>query len=155
MPERAPTAFPPGPRGHFLVGSLPEFARDIHGFFTSCVRDYGDFVHFRLTRNEVFLLQRSEDIEAVLLTQHANFIKHTFFWKHVTALFGSSFCWPAIPRRRHGPSAQGLGMTEKDGCYLLSSLRAGRPLPAPVQLSRRHDKSSRCRAFERGTVVAL
>jgi cytochrome P450 len=81
--------FPPGPRGHFLLGSLPEFARDIHGFFTSCVRDYGDVVHFRLKRNEVFLLQRSEDIEAVLLTQRANFIKHTFFWKHVTALFGS------------------------------------------------------------------
>jgi cytochrome P450 len=89
MPERAPTTFPPGPRGHFLLGSLPEFARDIHGFFTSCVRDYGDFVHFRLTGNEAFLLQHSEDIEVVLLTQRANFIKHTFFWKHVTAFFGS------------------------------------------------------------------
>ena len=48
---------PPGPRGHPLVGSLPEFARDVLGFFTACSREHGDLVHFRLAASEVFFLQ--------------------------------------------------------------------------------------------------
>ncbi|HTD53077.1 MAG TPA: cytochrome P450 [Thermoanaerobaculia bacterium] len=80
---------PPGPRGHPLVGSLPEFARDVLGFFTACARQHGDLVHFRLARSDVFLLQNPQDIETVLLTQRSNFIKHTFFFRHVTAIFGN------------------------------------------------------------------
>jgi len=33
---------PAGPRGHLLVGSLPEFRRDVLGFFAACARGYGD-----------------------------------------------------------------------------------------------------------------
>jgi cytochrome P450 len=80
---------PPGPRGHPLVGSLPEFARDVLGFFTACSRDHGDLVFFRLAASEVFFLQNPQDIETVLLTQRGNFIKHTFFFRHVTAIFGN------------------------------------------------------------------
>ena len=82
-------AVPPGPKGRFLLGSLPDFAGDILGFMTSTPREYGDISHFRLPGNEIFLLQSPKDIEAVLLTQRTNFIKHTFFWKHVTAIFGN------------------------------------------------------------------
>jgi cytochrome P450 len=53
------------------------------------VREHGDLVYFRLPGYEVFLLHRPQDIETVLLTQRTNFIKHTFFWRHVTAIFGS------------------------------------------------------------------
>ncbi|MEO8430230.1 MAG: cytochrome P450 [Acidobacteriota bacterium] len=94
-PEHAETrppaagARPPGPPGRFLVGSLPDFARDVLGFLTSCAREHGDFVRFRLPGNEVFLVHDPRDIEAVLLTQRANFVKHSFFWKHVTAIFGN------------------------------------------------------------------
>ncbi len=35
-------AGPPGPPGHLLVGNLPEFARDLLGFFEDCARRYGD-----------------------------------------------------------------------------------------------------------------
>ena len=80
---------PPGPRGSFLLGSLPEFARDILGFFTSTVAEHGDFVRFRIPGYEVFILHRPEDIETVLLTQRTNFVKHSFFWRHVTAIFGN------------------------------------------------------------------
>ncbi|MDQ2869852.1 MAG: cytochrome P450 [Acidobacteriota bacterium] len=79
---------PPGPAGGFLLGSLPEFAGDVLGFLTRCVRDHGDFVHFRLPGNEVYFLHKPADIETVLLTQRTNFVKHSFFWKHVTAIFG-------------------------------------------------------------------
>jgi len=82
-------ARPPGPPGHFLVGNLPEFARDILGFFSTCTREYGDIVHMRLAGNDVFLLENPRDIETVLLTERNNFIKHTFFFRHVTAIFGN------------------------------------------------------------------
>lgn len=80
---------PPGPRGHFLLGSLPEFARDILGFFERCIREHGDVVFLNLAGSKVLLLNRPADIETVLLTNRTNFIKHTFFWKHVTAIFGN------------------------------------------------------------------
>src|SRR5262249_59360196 len=42
-----------------------------------------------LRAREAFLLENPKDIETVLLTQRSNFIKHTFFWRHVTAIFGN------------------------------------------------------------------
>src|SRR3984893_15514781 len=83
-PER-----PPGPRGGLLLGSLRPFAKDILGFLTRCVREYGDTIFLRLPGHDVFLLNRPQDIETVLLTQRTNFVKHSFFWRHVTAIFGN------------------------------------------------------------------
>ena len=79
----------PGPRGELFFGNLRPFAADILGYFTSCVREFGDTVALRLPGRDVLLLNRPADIEAVLLTQRTNFIKHTFFWRHVTAIFGN------------------------------------------------------------------
>ncbi len=87
--EETTSTQPPGPRGRFLLGSLPDFAGDVLGFLTGCVREYGDFVRFRIPGYEIFLLQSPRDIETVLLTQRANFVKHSFFWRHVTAIFGN------------------------------------------------------------------
>jgi len=88
----APTAAPrrpPGPRGGFLLGSLPDFAGDILGFFERAVAEHGDVIRVRLAvGREVILLNDPRSIETVLLTQRSNFIKHTFFWRHVTAIFG-------------------------------------------------------------------
>ena len=46
-------------------------------------------MRIRLPAHEVLLLNRPEDIETVLLTQRSNFVKHSFFWRHVTAIFGN------------------------------------------------------------------
>ncbi len=89
LPEETRPARPPGPQGRFLLGSLPDFAGDILGFLTDCVREYGDFVRFHIPGYEAFLLQSPRDIETVLLTQRTNFVKHRFFWRHVTAIFGN------------------------------------------------------------------
>ena len=78
----------PGPRGHFLLGSLPEFARDVVGFLEASKDAWGDVVRFRLPGHDVLFLQNPRDIETVLLTRRANYVKHSFFWKHVTAIFG-------------------------------------------------------------------
>ncbi|HUP01079.1 MAG TPA: cytochrome P450 [Gemmatimonadota bacterium] len=80
---------PPGPPGHFLLGHLPEFARDTLGFVEAAARGYGDIVRFRLAGRTAYLLNDLDAIEHVLVTDHRNFIKHTFFWRHVRAIFGA------------------------------------------------------------------
>jgi cytochrome P450 len=57
---------PPGPEAHFLVGSLPEFRRDVLGFFAECARRYGDIVPIRLPRRRLVLLSHPDLIEEVL-----------------------------------------------------------------------------------------
>ena len=79
---------PPGPKPHFLLGNLPEFGADVLGFFTSCAREYGDITYLRLARSPGYLISHPDLIEQVLVAQHRNFIKHTFFWRHVRAIFG-------------------------------------------------------------------
>ncbi|MEP6993699.1 MAG: cytochrome P450 [Acidobacteriota bacterium] len=80
---------PPGPRSRWPLHSLPAFARDILGFLTRATREYGDTVRIPLPGREALFLNRPQDIETVLLTQRTNFVKHSFFWRHVTAIFGN------------------------------------------------------------------
>ena len=61
---------PRGPKGHVLLGSLPEFRRDVLGFFAACARDYGDVVPIRVPRRRLVLLSHPDLIEEVL-TAHA------------------------------------------------------------------------------------
>src|SRR5688500_9144148 len=81
------TTSPPSPPGHFLLGHLPEL-RDILGFYTRCKRDYGDVVQLSMAGWRSFLISHPDAIETVLVTNHRNFTKHRFFWRHVTSLFG-------------------------------------------------------------------
>ncbi|MGI9165226.1 MAG: cytochrome P450 [Pyrinomonadaceae bacterium] len=80
----------PGPKGHFLLGNLPDFGSDMLGFFVNCAREYGDVVSLRLGGYPACLLNNPKYFEYVLITNHRNFIKHSFFWRHVTSLFGES-----------------------------------------------------------------
>ena len=57
---------PPGPKGHLLVGCLPEFRRDMLGFLAACVRDYGDVVPIRVVNRRLILLSHPDLIEEVL-----------------------------------------------------------------------------------------
>lgn len=85
----APPARPPGPRGSPFLGSLPDFARDILGYMTHCAEEYGDIVYLRLAGWEVFQLNHPDLIDVVLREKRENFVKHRFFWRHVTAIFGN------------------------------------------------------------------
>lgn len=80
---------PPGPKGTILLGNLPQLGTDILGLFTTCARDYGDIAYLSLAGWPAFVLSHPEHIEQVLVTEHKNFIKHTFFWRHVRAIFGN------------------------------------------------------------------
>ena len=79
---------PPSPPGHFLLGHLPEL-RDLLNFYPRCQREYGDVVQLSLAGWRSYLLSHPDLLETVLVTNHRNFVKHRFFWRHVTAIFGS------------------------------------------------------------------
>ncbi len=79
---------PPGPPGHPVLGNLREFAGDTLGFATRLAREYGDVARFRIVHRTAYLLSAPEAVERVLVTNHRNFIKHTFFWRKVDAIFG-------------------------------------------------------------------
>ncbi|HEX9149267.1 MAG TPA: cytochrome P450 [Thermoanaerobaculia bacterium] len=80
---------PPGPPGRLLLGNLPDFARDVLGFLTFCAREYGDVTRMRLGRYDAYLFNHPDLVDEVLRKQRENFIKHRFFWRHVTAIFGT------------------------------------------------------------------
>lgn len=64
------TAFParvevPGPRGWPLVGSLPDLARDVLGFWTDLARHYGDVAKYRAGGENQYLISHPALIESV------------------------------------------------------------------------------------------
>jgi cytochrome P450 len=79
---------PPGPPGARLLGNLREFAADTLGFATRIAREYGDVARFRLVHREAWLLSSPEAVDRVLVSNHRNYVKHTFFWRKVDAIFG-------------------------------------------------------------------
>jgi cytochrome P450 len=72
---RGSLRFPPGPKGHFLLGNLGPVSRDWLGFYAQCAREYGDVVQLRYLHVPVCLLLHPRDIEYVLVTNPGNFIK--------------------------------------------------------------------------------
>ncbi len=65
---------PPGPKGHPILGVMPEFNRDTLGFITRC-RDYGDVVRARFFYVTAYFLYNPDDIEYVVSTNARNFVK--------------------------------------------------------------------------------
>src|SRR5437899_2527391 len=80
---------PPGPKGHWLKGNLPEFRRDTLGFFSRCAREYGDIVSLKLGPKRVFLINHPDLIEEVLVRQNRNFIKH-FITRMLASILGEA-----------------------------------------------------------------
>jgi cytochrome P450 len=70
---------PPGPKGHWLLGNLAEFRRDLLGFFTRCAREYGDLVALRLGTRHVHLASHPDFVEQVLVTENRKFGKSYVF----------------------------------------------------------------------------
>jgi cytochrome P450 len=69
------TNLPAGPKGHWLLGSLPDFRRDQLGFHLFCARKYGDVVPYRLGPRRMIYVFHPDIIEEVLVTRHRDFAK--------------------------------------------------------------------------------
>ena len=69
--------FAPGPPGHWLLGNLMEFRRDVLGLLVNSARTFGDVVHFRIGPQHIHLINHPDHIKYVLLGNHNNFDKNT------------------------------------------------------------------------------
>src|SRR5216117_3802025 len=87
---------PPGPKGHFLLGNLPEFGKDLRGFITQCAREYGDIVRLRLANRVAYLLNHPDYMEYVLVTNPRNFVKNSFLAPRESGV------WERPPHERRG-----------------------------------------------------
>jgi cytochrome P450 len=67
---------PPGPKGHWLLGNLPEFRENRLGYLTEWSRRYGDVVAIRLGPARIWLLNHPDLAEEVLVHKNRLFIKH-------------------------------------------------------------------------------
>ena len=76
MRTTATAHLPPGPRGHWLTGSLGELRRDRVGFYERLAREYGDVVAFRAGPFRFVLVSRPDLIEQVLVTDNRKFHKN-------------------------------------------------------------------------------
>jgi cytochrome P450 len=130
------SSIPPGPKGSWLLGNLPDFKGDLLGFLTRCAREHGDIVSLRLGTTPAVLLNHPDQIEQVLVSRHAEFIKYRFFWRHVTRVFGNGLLTSAgdLWRQQHALMAPAfrqerldLSVDEITGCAnrLLGSWRDG------------------------------
>ena len=67
----------PSPRGHWLLGHIPQFRRDVLGGIEEAVREHGDVVRFRLGLQVVHVVNRPEYAAWVLQRQHGRYDKRT------------------------------------------------------------------------------
>jgi cytochrome P450 len=80
---------PPGPRGHFLLGSAPEMQRDAPAFLLELNRQYGDIVRMRFASWPTYVVYHPDDIKYILQTNHKNYNNKDFFvYKMLRPLFG-------------------------------------------------------------------
>jgi cytochrome P450 len=67
----------PGPRGHFLIGNLLAFRRDVLRLLLDSRNEFGDVVRFRLGPMLIHLMSHPDHIKQVLVTHQHNYNKAT------------------------------------------------------------------------------
>ena len=87
---RQPRTVAPGPRGHWLTGSLADFRRDSIGLLARSAQQHGDLVRFRFAHVVVHLANHPDLIRHVLVTESHNFDKATRSVAKIRAVCGDS-----------------------------------------------------------------
>jgi cytochrome P450 len=78
----------PGPRGHFLLGVLPELRRDPLSLLVSLARDHGDVVHFRAGPIDIHLVTSPAGAQHVLQDNNRNYGKQTRGFQKLRLVLG-------------------------------------------------------------------
>jgi enediyne biosynthesis protein E7 len=86
----SPKRIAPGPPGHFLLGNLREFRRDVLRLVMESAATYGDIVRCRLGPQVVHLLNHPDHVGQVLQNRAANYDKHTRSSAAIRAVTGES-----------------------------------------------------------------
>jgi len=85
-----PAALPPGPRGQFLLGSLPELQRDMLGLYRNSAREYGDVVRLRFMGLDTFTVSHPDHFKYVLQDNNKNYGRNPFINDLVRMFVGDS-----------------------------------------------------------------
>jgi cytochrome P450 len=78
----------PGPRGHFLVGVLPELRRDPLTLMVRLAREYGDVVRFRVGAIRIHLVTDPAGVQHVLQDNNRNYGKQTRGFQKLQLVLG-------------------------------------------------------------------
>lgn len=79
---------PPGLKGQFLLGNLPQLLRNPLNFFTRSTRELGGITSISLPIGRCYLVADPELIEQILVTQQRNYAKPRFY-KTFSSLLGN------------------------------------------------------------------
>ncbi|MES2440779.1 MAG: cytochrome P450 [Verrucomicrobiota bacterium] len=80
----------PGPPGHFLLGNLREFRRDVLGLVVESAAKYGDIVRCRLGPQVLHLINHPDPIGQILQKRAANYDKNTRSSASIRSVTGNS-----------------------------------------------------------------
>ncbi len=121
-----------GPRGHLLLGVLPQARKDVLGLLLGTARQYGDVARYRLGPMISHLITHPDGVRHVLQEHVANYTKDHFSYRLVSRVAGNGLLtsqgsfWlrqrrlaqPAFHRQRIAAMADGMtrataGMLER------------------------------------------
>jgi cytochrome P450 len=86
----ARTQTAPGPPGHWLLGHIHGFRRDVLGLLSESARTFGDVVRFRLGPRVVHLLNHPDHVAHVMQGNARNFDKQTRSARFIKSVTGDS-----------------------------------------------------------------
>ncbi len=72
---QAKPVLPPGTRGHFLLGSIPQFRADPINYEFALARDYGEVAAIRFANRRAYLVTGAEPIREVLVEKASEYRK--------------------------------------------------------------------------------
>jgi cytochrome P450 len=81
---------PPGPRGHFFLGVLPEQRQDMLGLYHNTAPQYGDVVRLRFADVDTFALSHPDQFKQFSQDNNRNYRRNTFFNNIVKQFVGLS-----------------------------------------------------------------
>jgi cytochrome P450 len=86
---KIPVATIPGPRGHFLLGSIPDIQRDRVQFLVDLQREYGDVARIRFGPAVALVVFHPDAIQRILLDNQNNYSKETLTYASLSLLCGN------------------------------------------------------------------
>lgn len=80
--------WPPGPKGHFLLGHMREINRDPLRLFVDAHRRYGDVVSLRFGPWPFVVVAHPNEVSRILHENHRNYDKNNFDYDRLKTLVG-------------------------------------------------------------------